>query len=329
MKDLTEYFKTVLGDTIQFEKIRSQDLERLPFYMKGLFRLYRFNLMGRELVLAEVTGSEALTTTQIRRQFEKIKEVFGSNPILATRNLSSVQRKRLIEKKINFVVPRKHLYLPGLMIDLRERYDTPRGREAALPPSAQVILLYWILRRNETLEEFKLKQLAAELQYTPMTITNAIAELVRRDLCEVYGKKGKHLRFHLNRSELWHKALPLMTHPVVKIVNVEKLPNRIMLYKSNASALACYADIDEGNRHHFALDKKNFAQVGMQITPLGPSDTDTKFRLELWKYNPGILTTSTYAPPPVDPLSLYLSMKDTQDERIDKALDTMIGNIKW
>lgn len=329
VEDLSNYIQKTLGARIHLELVPNQDLGKLPFYMKGSFRFYKLKLMGCELVLAELKKNQPLTTTQIRKQFQKIKEVFGTNPVLATKTLSSIHRSRLIENRINFIVPGKHLFLPDLMIDLREKFDTQKIQKETLLPSAQVLLLYWILRRNEEMEEYALNQLAHELNYTPMAISNAVAELARWNLCEVSGRKEKHLRFHQTRAELWHRSLALMTSPVLKSINADILPDTISLCKSNISALAQYTDINEGDRHHYALGKKAFAGIKKDLTILDSNDTDANFSLEVWKYDPGILTGTTKARSSVDPLSLYLSMKDNQDERIEKSLEKIMGEILW
>ena len=46
--------------------------------------------------------------------------------------------------------------------------------------------------------------------------------------------------------------------------------------------------------------------------------------LQLWIYSPALFGNNT-----VDPLSLYLSLKDDPDERVQIALDELMKGIKW
>ena len=46
-------------------------------------------------------------------------------------------------------------------------------------------------------------------------------------------------------------------------------------------------------------------------------------RIEIWKYPP--LGTSGY----VDKLSLYLTLKDDKDPRVEKEIEIMMNEIKW
>jgi DNA-binding MarR family transcriptional regulator len=285
--------------------------------------------MGRDLMLAELPENQALTSKQIKIQLQRIKEVFGVTPILAVRNMSWTNRSRLIENRINFVVPGRQLYLPDLMIDLRERFSAPNIPKDALLPSAQSILLCWILRRNPDIEDYTQKQLAAELKYSPMTITNAVANLTHLNLCEIVGKKPKHLRFLQPRAELWRRSLTLMVTPVSKSVFVDTLPEKMALYKSNISALAHYTSINEGVQQYFAIGKQEFLTFKKDRDIVQLTDSEGRYRLELWKYDPGIPAEKTAVERVVDPLSLYLSLRENRDERIEKARDSLVGDRIW
>jgi hypothetical protein len=48
-------------------------------------------------------------------------------------------------------------------------------------------------------------------------------------------------------------------------------------------------------------------------------------KVEVWKYAPSLLSGNEY----VDRLSLYLSLRDNEDERIQIECDTLIEEMKW
>lgn len=48
-------------------------------------------------------------------------------------------------------------------------------------------------------------------------------------------------------------------------------------------------------------------------------------KIEIWSYSPDLLSES----PVVDPLSLYLSLRNSEDERVQQQLETLIAGIKW
>ena len=49
------------------------------------------------------------------------------------------------------------------------------------------------------------------------------------------------------------------------------------------------------------------------------------FEIELWKYAPALFAQDGT----VDRLSLYLSLKDSADERVQSALDVLLGEMEW
>lgn len=56
--------------------------------------------------------------------------------------------------------------------------------------------------------------------------------------------------------------------------------------------------------------------------------TDKQFgenEIQVWKYNPKMLSTEGV----VDKLSLYLSLKDNEDERIQIELERLINEMSW
>ena len=58
---------------------------------------------------------------------------------------------------------------------------------------------------------------------------------------------------------------------------------------------------------------------------INANNREGKYAIEVWKYNPKTLVEDVFNENSVvDPLSLYLSLKDNQDERIEMALEQII-----
>ena len=70
----------------------------------------------------------------------------------------------------------------------------------------------------------------------------------------------------------------------------------------------------------YAVSKEEFRRLQFR--------TDKEYgenRIEIWRYNPKLLQDNGI----VDKLSLFLSMKDIGDERIQIELENMINNMQW
>jgi DNA-binding transcriptional ArsR family regulator len=334
MKQTLGYLQEVLGIKAKAEPIAKSYLDKLPLYIRETYRLYRSDLFQTEVLLAELKNEEELSIQQTEKQLRQIKNLMNQKVVLVLEHIQAYNRKRLIDKGISFIVPGKQMYLPELLIDLRESYSHPKTRQKGetLLPSAQVLLIYHILHRNSKwkLEEHPFKEIAQKLGYTPMSITNAIDNLKYHELVEVQGEKEKFIRFKYNRPELWNIALQqnLLINPVIKTVYVDEKPKYLFMLESNTSALPEYTSMNPGKQQYFAIEKTVFYGLQKNNGLVNPNDYEGQYALEVWKYNPLTLADELQNDSAiVDPLSLYLCLKDSPDERIEMALEQILEGI--
>jgi hypothetical protein len=330
MDALYKYIYDTLGIVLQVETPDTGKLSRMPFFLKQGFQYYKVNLFDRVFILALLEDKQDLGgISHIEKQLEGMVKNLGYPLILVLNNITAVTRKRLVEKGINFIVPGKQLYLPAVMIDFNEVFKKPINHKENLLPSAQVILLHQILKRNINIAELPFKQLAFDLGYSAMAISKAVENLKYHELCEVKGTKEKHIQFNLPIPELWEKALPMLVDPVIKRVYIDQFPDNIVQIRSNLSALTEYSNLNPEMQEHRAMEKALFYDLKNTDVFVDMNPQEGRYCLEVWKYNPLVLTKSNGTQSLVDPLSLYLSMKHMNDERIKIALEGIIKKYIW
>jgi len=336
MKETLSYIHETLGIQPTVTPIVKDYLDRLPMYINETFKLYSINLFNTEIILAELKNEDELSIHQTEKQVQQIKSLLNLKVVVVLKNIQAYNRKRLIEKDINFIVPGKQMYMPDMLIDLRESFVHPRVKQKneTLLPSAQFVLIYHIIHRNQQwkLKEHPFKEIARKLGYTPMAITNAIDNLKYHNLIDVQGEKEKFMRFRYERKELWNIAMEqnLLVNPVIKTVFVDEKPKDLFLLHSNASALPEYTDLNPSRQEYFAIEKTVFYGLQKSNALLNPNESEGRYALEVWKYNP--LTLAEKLPNDravVDPLSLYLSVKESRDERIQIALEQILEKFIW
>ena len=332
MEKISTYIYDVLGYNAQPQPVVKSRLGRLPLFITETYNFYDLILLNRDLILAEIKDEENFSILQIEKQFAQIKQALDKKVVLVADNITAFNRKRLIERGINFIIPGKQLFLPDLLIDLRETYSNLRVRvkEQKLLPSAQFILLYHILHRYEKIkiDEYPLFRLADKFKYTKMAISNAADDLKYHGLCTVTGSKEKFIHFEFDRIELWNRAEKLLVNPVLKRVYVDEKPS-IFLYCSNACALSEYSEMNRSKQQYYAIEKDRFYELQKNGQLKNLNDREGKICLEVWKYDPDILTREVTGESNVDPLSLYLSLKESHDERIEMALEKIIDKFIW
>jgi hypothetical protein len=162
------------------------------------------------------------------------------------------------------------------------------------------------------------------MPYNYVALARALANLEDCKLCstEIKDNTGvKYIHFNSNRRELWAKAQDYLSTPVKKILYCDTILEKNFSI-SGVNALSHYSHLNSEQYETRAIWDKLFNPSGVQF-----NEVEGSCKIEIWKY-------PTTMPPfsnnnVVDKLSLYLSMKDEPDARIEKELEIMIEAMKW
>jgi len=238
MNDIKKYLKDALGIETEIIPLKADKLKDLPIYITSEYSIHQINLYRQDLLLVLVKGN--FTTERLRKHLDTIRAAFNTNTIAVISQLEAYNRLRLIEKKIPFIIPGKQMYLPNLLIDLKEFGIKPRQQPQVMQPATQLLILYHL--QVEPLEGYNLKGIAEKLDYDAATITRAAYYLHNTGICTLQGSKEKSLHFEGANRELWEKAEPMMNNPVKKIQYFSGWVDNANLYKSNINALAHYSE---------------------------------------------------------------------------------------
>jgi len=336
MKKLQQYIKEILGVELQYQLINKMELGKMPYYIGEVYRLFEVHLLGLSFILVEKQNPEVFSIMQTEIHFKTIRDAFNKKVVLFAHDMTYLNRRRLVEKGINFVVQGKQLFLPDFLIDLREDFRVNKNtyKKETLLPSAQFIAIYRIIHRNDKIqiEDMPFKELALKLKYTPMAITYAAENLLYHEVCTIVGEKEKYLRFNLDIPEMWNdlEHRKLFLNPVIKTVYVDQIIGEPFLLYCNASALPEYSDMNPSRQQYKAVEKKLFYKLLKEGALTNLNNNEGNICLEVWKYDPLVLASDMDNDRPVvDPLSLYLTLKDMPDERTEIALEKIIENNIW
>jgi DNA-binding MarR family transcriptional regulator len=332
MEKVKQYIEELLGDPITLLSVKDKELGSvLPFYMTEMYSFSKIVMMNHSLILIEPKQQDELSILQLSKHQALIEEMLHCKSAVVLQEIESFQRKRLIEKRVQFIVPNKQIFLPFWLIDLKEGYATKRQKKDSLSPSAQMILIWYLLdkQRKIDFENSSLKDLANHFNYSAMTITKAADELVSHDLCTLRENgKEKFIHFQQEKHELWHRAEPYLVNPVLKTIFVDEFPDGVGHILSNFSALSEYSEMNPSSQRYYAIDKTVFYGLEKTGKFKNSNNREGKYCIEVWKYNPDklmeIVHNDEFA---VDPLSLYLSMKGNPDERTEYAFENLINHI--
>lgn len=329
MRNVEDYFKEILGIELKCKQVAKESLNKLPYLYTSKYNFYETNYFEDKYLLMEVNKEDVFEATQLRKQVIAIQQALDKKIIVVLDDISAVTRKRLIEQRINFIVPGKQMYLAEMYIDIREFKKAKSFEKSfSLLPSAQLILLYHILHKEDNIGNYSFKELAEKTGYSQMAITKAINNLKSLATANVVGTKEKRIELEKDIPKLWREIESKLVNPVLKTVYVDEKPED--LYKCNVTALEEYTNMNPGNKEHYAIEKNQFYELEKNNKLFNLNEENGFYVLEVWKYNPKLLANGISKNNNVDPLSLYLSLKDKfADERIDMALDQIIEKYIW
>ena len=320
MNELKKYLKNTLGIEPIIRALKVDVLKTLPMYIANGYTLYYIELFQHDFMLVEVKNN--FITNRLKKHLDLIRKTFNKNTIAVIPQLEAYSRARLIEKKIPFIIPGKQMYLPDLLIDLKEYGNKPKEIPKTMRPATQFLLLYHL--QVKSLEGINLKSIAEILDYDAATISRAVYYLHNTGLCTLEGAKEKILHFNKTKKELWKEAEPLMNNPIKKTTYYTGWVDDANMFKSNNNALAHYTDLNDDIIEFYAVRPgytKLIGGVNLRETAIHEGNVC----IEEWKYNPSLLTKGDF----VDPLSLYLCFRNEHDERIEMALEQIIEQLAW
>lgn len=325
LANLAEYLEKLTGREVPLKPVEAG---KLPLFLRERFTLRRAEIFGRDFLLAlDSVGEESPSAAAYANFAESLASHLGEPAVLVLPALATHIRQGLIRLGRPFIVPGSQTFLPTALIDLRERQPAARlPVPKTLSPAAQSVLLYHLER--ETVHHQPLQKIAKIVGYSPNMLAKVKHELEAAELCETI-RDGRVvlLRFSFERRELWEKALPWLATPVraVHWVRWENPPQGILFAGITAlSRMTMMAD-DRVPVHALGHREHRAALQNGDYRICADRDEATA-SLEVWNYNPTLLTIR---PDTVDPLSLYLTLKDDPNERVQDQLETLIERFTW
>lgn len=312
---VVDYCKKMSGQELQIKALDKQLTGKLPISITGAYTCYEAVLMGVPLILLVLRNNDN-TPKQLQKHQQLVTRHTGSHVVFVMENVASYRISRMIETRVNFIIPDKLMYVPSLMLNLKEVKDGRSLDEEAMPGMAQCVLLYHMQREN--LNGWTTRNLAERFGTSYASMNRALRWLEIKELVSFDGLKEKTLVILEKSKALWEKAFPLMISPVERILyTAEEL---VMLPMAGESALEYYTMIAAPERSCRAVSKE-WAQEKKIL--LNKYDGDCL--IEVWRYDPDLLAKNGV----IDPLSLYLSIRANDDERIQIELKDLMNSIKW
>tara|TARA_R100001143_G_scaffold63594_1_gene73147 strand:- start:5559 stop:6533 length:975 start_codon:yes stop_codon:yes gene_type:complete len=322
MIELKSYIRKVTGVDVEELGYPADALQRLPLFIREGYDFLFGEIYDHQIVFVEPNAADDATPSQLQKHIPKIESAFEHPVVLVIDDMTYYLKEQLIKSRISFIVPGKQLFIPFMFMDLSEQPKIRTTRSEYFSPSTQCVLIYhlWVA----SLEGLNFQEIADLFDYTPRTIGRSAKELEDAGVCRIAGSKSKLLEFSLNKRDIWERALDYLVSPVKESKWLFSEPDDRRYYRiAGVSALSRYSNISPGRQKVYAMEAKTYRELKNKGEVTDTLFNEVDKQLQIWSYDPTLLTSDDF----VDPLSLYLSLKDDPDERVQIEMEKMLEEV--
>jgi predicted transcriptional regulator len=296
---------------------------KLPVFLRNNYNFHEMTVLGSPCILME-KADEMPGVVALQKHIKRVETVTNRQVVLFYKEISRYRRKSLIENRIPFVVEDGQMYLPFLALDLKKAAEHVENEVKHFTVSGQTAYLYFLYHKNEVVN---MTEFAEKMECTKMTASRALNELYNANLItyEIGGKTGRSKEYkRLPDPEYFRKGRRYLKSPVKKIVFLETEP--LAALTAGLDALAKLSMINPPAHPVIAIGREQFNTQKIEVIKNKDVIKDTQLmEVQIWDYDPRQFSRTKY----VDPLSLYASLKDENDERIEHALEEVLQAEPW
>jgi predicted transcriptional regulator len=296
---------------------------KFPVFLRNHYNFYEMKILGTPCILMEIADDMPGVVT-LQKHTKRV-EIIANRPIVVCyKELTRYRRKSLIENRVPFVVEDGQMYLPFLALDLKKASEHVKTEVKHFSVSAQKAYLYFLYNENEVVN---MTECAEKLGCTKMTASRALNELYRTNLitCEIGGKTGRSKEYkRIPDPEYFRKGHGYLKSPVKKIVFLETEPFGALT--AGLEALAEVSMINPPGHPVRAVGREQFKTQEFEGIKNKDVINDTQLvELQIWAYDPTQFSHTKH----VDLVSLYASLQEEKDERIEHALEEVLQAEPW
>ena len=275
------------------------------------------------LIKEKRRGSLDSFVTQARIMGEKA----SMDVILVFSKLSDIEKKQLLQARVPFVDFKGNLFFPPLGLVLNANDDVATSKE--LTPSEQLTWIAFLLTKSRRVVDVDLISQVTGLPNS--TIYRCLRTFKTLDWLN---KPNKLYTYTASKKELFLKSESYLFNPIKKrllLPNVDleniKSDSRLLYGGTYAlSYLTFLAESDENSS--YVISQRQFNKLSL---PLSQHVLEGKV-LEIWRYSPFVSEfwndfKENQDRQFVDPISLYLTLKDDDDPRVEEEIEALKNNI--
>jgi hypothetical protein len=247
--------------------------------------------------------------------------------ILVFSKLSDNEKKQLLQARVPFVDFKGNLFFPPLGLALNANHDVEVFKE--LTPSEQLTWIAFLLTKGQKVVDVDLLS-----QITGLPNSTIYRCLRTFKTLNWLNKPNKLYTYTASKKELFLKSESFLFNPIKKRLllsdfDLKKIQSDSMLLYGGTYALSYLTFLAESDENSsYVISQRQFNKLSL---PLSQHILEGKV-LEIWRYSPFVSEfwndfKETQDRQFVDPISLYLTLKDDDDPRVEEEVEAIKNNI--
>lgn len=300
-----------------------QNKNDFSLFLKNYYDFYEMTILGTQCILIEVIDVMP-NIDQLQKHMKQIKNLTDCQIVLFYKEITRYRRKSLIENRIAFVIKDGQMYLPFLGLDLKKAQEHVGKEMKRFTIPAQIAYLYFLYHKDEVVN---MSEFAEKMGFNKMTASRALNDLYHANLItyEVGGKTGRSKEYkRIPDPDYFRNGREYLKTPVRKIIYSKTKP--LGALTAGFDALARLSMINPPGHPVMAVYRNQLNNDQIEIIKNKDFIKDTQLvELQVWDYDPKLFSDKHH----VDLLSLYASLKEENDERVEQALEEVLGGEPW
>ncbi|MGD6730483.1 MAG: hypothetical protein ACPKMZ_05365 [Pleomorphochaeta sp.] len=307
---------------------------KLPLYLKNKFNFYNICILNIECILAE-NITEPLSINGIKKYITLLQEFTSKEIVFYFNQLTPYRRKSLINNRVNFIEENGQFFLPFLGLLLKTNLTKSESvmqnnnkfislKKKKFSSIEQFAYLFFLYNK---IIEISNKDFATLFNISEMSASRALKSLYLKKLItyKIEGQTSRMKSYKRIDDPLYYNmGKDFLINPIKKIVYVTTIPENS--YICGLEALSELSMISPSRNKQRAISYVNFINQNIEVINNEDIINDNNYiKLELWKYDPSYFIKNGI----VDTLSLYFTLIDNKDERIDKELENLLREESW
>ena len=295
----------------------------ISFEKRYQYAKMKFHKESFLLIKEKRRGSLNSFVTQARTMGRKA----SMDVILVFSKLSDNEKKQLLQARVPFVDFKGNLFFPPLGLALNANDDVEVFKE--LTPSEQLTWIAFLLTKGQKVVDVDLLS-----QITGLPNSTIYRCLRTFKTLNWLNKPNKLYAYTASKKELFLKSESFLFNPIKKRLllsdfDLNKIQSDSRLLYGGTYALSYLTFLAESDENSsYVISQRQFNKLSL---PLSQHILEGKI-LEIWRYSPFVSEfwndfKETKDRQFVDPISLYLTLKDDDDPRVEEEIEALKNNI--